>query len=201
MPDSEPIASTTPSAGMPAEAPGERGLDRLLARPLEPDALAAQTSAAAQPLASAERATGRVLVVRLGRERLAFDVVRCRRVVPVAPAHRVPHRSNDVFAGLCAVDGELMPAIRIDRLLGVEREAGGASRMVVLADDRGSWAIEVDEVEGVRSLGADAERPPPDTVAKASDGLSRALADLDGGEPIAILDAARLFARFERSLA
>lgn len=201
MTDSEHTRPSDPLPGPASEAADERGLDRLLSRPLDAESLAAQTSAAALPLTNAERAIGRVLVVRLGRERLAFDVLRCRCVVPPAPAHRVPHRTNDVFAGLCAVDGELMPAIRLDRLLGIEREAGTARRTVVLADDRGPWAIEVDDVEGVRSVAADSERPPPDTVVKASDGLSRALADLDDGEPIAILDAARLFARFERSLA
>lgn len=206
----EPHTSIADVAGVDGspDVAGHRKADRLrslLDRPISSDELERQTRDAALPLAREGGGTTGLVVFRIGSERLGIDVQVCRRVVPIAPVHRIPHRSNDVLAGLCAVDGELLLAARLDRLLGLEREARGVGRMLILSESRGSWALPVDEVEGVRRFESASFRGPPATVARSVDGLTKALIDLGEAEDragvVAVLDAPALLARLERTLA
>lgn len=93
----------------------------LLDRPLPPEAIRANTDLVASPAAVAEGATRSLLVFRIGSERLALDAGESHRVVASSPVRRIPHRSNDVFAGIANIGGELTLVARLERALGIER--------------------------------------------------------------------------------
>lgn len=177
----------------------------LLDRPLPDEDLRANTDLVASR-GEARRAEMRsVLVFDLGDERLGIDADESHRVVPCSAVRRVPHRTNEVFAGLANIGGELTPVATAGAALGVP--AGSRqSHFVVIGPAGSRWAFAVDRVEGVRRVDASATLPPPATVRHAADGCTKYLADippLDGRAHaiVSVLDGARLAALFARSLA
>ncbi len=200
-PRGEPTEAVTGHLGGSADA-AER-LRRLLDRPLPPDQLAESTRIVAQPAVVEERNVASVLVVRVGSERMAIELGVTRRVVGVAKVHRVPHRESPVFAGIAAIDGELLLVARVERLFGIEldTQSGPDRRMLVIGDAGRSWALTVDAVEGLRRVPEACFLPPPPTVARAIDGVTHALLPIDEGPLVALLDGDRLLRSLERSMA
>lgn len=146
-----------------------------------------------------------VLVFEIGEERLGIDADEAHRVVQRSTVRRVPHRTNEVFAGIANIGGELTLVATAASALGVP--AGGVQTHFVVIGAQGSrWAFAVDRVEGVRRIDASATLPPPATVRHAADGCTKYLADIppiDGGAHaiVSVLDGARLAALFARSIA
>ena len=146
-----------------------------------------------------------VLVFDIGEERLGIDAEDSHRVVPCSTVRRVPHRTNEVFAGLANIGGELTLVAAAGSALGVP--AGSRQTHFVVIGQQGTrWAFAVDRVEGVRRIDASATLPPPSTVRHAADGCTKYLADIapmDGRANgiVSVLDSARLAALFARSLA
>lgn len=178
-------------------------LRTLLSRPIAEEELLHNTRMVATPPEERDRLDASLLLLRLGGERLAIDVAFARRVVPVRVVHRVPHRSNDLFAGLCSVQGELIPVIRLDRMLGLGAAdaPSAARRMVVVGEAAGAWAFDVDAVDGIRRFDSAAFIAPPSTVLRAIDGVTDAMVPLGDGTYAARLQPARLVASFARCLA
>ncbi|MEY3143275.1 MAG: hypothetical protein RLY21_1768 [Planctomycetota bacterium] len=146
-----------------------------------------------------------VLVFEIGEERLGIDAEESHRVVQCSPVRRVPHRTNEVFAGLANIGGELTLVATAGSALGVPA-AAQQTHFVVIGQQGSRWAFAVDRVEGVRRIDASATLPPPATVRHAADGCTKYLADippLDGRDHrlVSVLDSARLSALFARSLA
>jgi chemotaxis-related protein WspD len=179
-------------------------LHTLLQRPLPPEELAENTRAIAAPAEERDRLNTTLLIARLGAERLAIDVRFARRVVPLRKTHGVPHRTNDLFAGICSVHGEVLPVARLDRLLGITPTSDTDNprrRMVVVGDAHAAWVVIVDRVDGIRRFDASTFCPPPATVSRALDGVTDALVPLEGGPFAARLDPEKLGRALARSLA
>jgi chemotaxis signal transduction protein len=181
---------------------GDR-LRALLARPISEDELDENTAVVAASPRRREATARALLVVRLGGERLGFEVGFARRVVGVAMPHRIPHRDHGAFAGIANVDGELVLAIRLERLFDLERGNAETAlrRYVVLGDEGQGWAIEVDLVEGVRRFEASRLLAPPATVGRALDSMTDALGDTGDGEPlVSVLATDRVRRAIERCI-
>ena len=164
----------------------------LLDRPLSEADLRANTELVAAQAEARRTRMESVLVFEIGDERLGIAAEESHRVVPSSVVRRVPHRTNEVFAGIANIGGELTLVAHAGSAFGI---AAGAR-----------WAFAVDRVEGVRRMDADAALPPPATVRHACDGCTRAIAEiapLDGraNALVGLLDTARVAALFARSLA
>ena len=177
------------------------GLDQLLARPLTEADLDRATAALAAPLEERSRARVSLLTVRAGGEVLAIAAREAAKVVPPAPVHRVPHRSNSIFRGIANHDGELLLCMSIEHALGLPAPAkreGGA--LVVAELGRERWAFQVDTVFGVNDVDEGNLRAPPMTLSAAKSGCARALARIDEGEAL-VLDVPSLFSVFRGATA
>ena len=142
-----------------------------------------------------------VLIFRLGAEWLAFRTRAVAEVTMPRPVHRVPHRSNRVFAGLVNLQGRAELCISLHGLLGVDAtSSSSAPRLVVLRDrDRSeSWAFAADEVLGVHRVPRSQWRGVPSTLINPAVGFSQAVLSWNG-RSIGLLDDQRVFAAF-RSL-
>lgn len=195
----DPIPSESTAAALVQKDRLRALLDRAISR----EEVAENTRAvAAVPVTDAQRTTS-LLLGAIGGERLAFDAVLARRVVMVARVHRIPHRGSSVFGGLCAIGGELVLVARLDRLLGFEQRGSEVEqhRMVVIGPPGRSWALTLDRVDGVQRFDHASFLAPPATVARALDGMTRALARAEDGSLISILDGERLLRSCERSMA
>ena len=68
----------------------------------------------------AQREGVSVLIFRLGAEWLAFRTRAVAEVTTPRPVHRVPHRSNRIFAGLVNLQGQAQLCVSLHGLLGVD---------------------------------------------------------------------------------
>lgn len=184
-------------------------LRTLLQRPLPPDELTENTRMVGAPAEERDRLDATLLIASLGDERLAIDVRFARRVLPTRTIHRVPHRSTALFAGICNVQGELLPVARLDRVLAIERPdtanatdaaAIAERRMVVLGDAATAWVVTMDRIDGIRRFDSTTFLAPPATVARALDGVTDALVPLDDGRFAARLDPTKLARALARCL-
>jgi chemotaxis-related protein WspD len=180
-------------------------LRALLQRPLPPEEIEENTRIVSAETLEGDRLDASLLVVAVCSEWFAIDVSIALRVVPLAPIHRVPHRTDPRFLGLASVQADLLPVVSLERILGLERTDGAPPaserRMVVLGDGVGGWVVPVDCVEGIRRFDSSTFVPPPATVGQASDGVTDALVPIGAGRFAARLDPTRLCAAFARSLA
>jgi chemotaxis-related protein WspD len=128
-------------------------------------------------LRQAERSIS-TLVVRLGSEWLAIDASAIGEVAALRPAHRIAHRSGGVLVGLVNIRGQLLLQASLHTLLHLQQEGGAGSRLVVLQKDGASWAVQVDEVIGVRRFSTEDIGPVPVTVAQGMARVSRGLMTL-----------------------
>ncbi len=141
------------------------------------------------------------MIFRLGAEWLAFRTRTVAEVTTPRPVHRVPHRSNRVFAGLVNLQGRAELCVSLHGLLGVDAPwSSSPPRLVVLRDrDRAeTWAFGADEVLGVHRVPRSQWRGVPSTLVNPAVGFSQAVLSWNG-RSIGLLDEQRVFAAF-RSL-
>jgi purine-binding chemotaxis protein CheW len=101
-----------------------------------------------------ENGARRVLVCRVGSERVALPVSAVRQVVASVPVTRIPG-APEAVRGIANVHGILVTTISVPRLFGlpVPEQSGW---LVVLTLGQGRVGIEVDEVEDVHDAGDEA---------------------------------------------
>jgi chemotaxis-related protein WspD len=135
-----------------------------------------------------------VVIFRLGPEWLAIRTHAVAEVAPLRPVHRVPHRSNEIFAGLVNLEGQVQLCVSLHGLLGATA-AASSPRLVVLHDrDQGaSWAFAADEVVGVQTVPRSHWRSVPSTLVNPAVGFSQAVLSWNG-LCINFLDEQRVFA-------
>jgi chemotaxis-related protein WspD len=176
----------------------------LLDRPLPAEELIANTELVAMRNDRRGGRTRSILVFRVGDEQLAIEAEDAHRVVRVSTIRRVPHRTNDVFAGIANIGGELTIVARIGAALGIV-EGQQQTHFLVIGPVADRWAFAVDAVDGVRRIDESTLLSPPTTVRHAADGCAANLVHLvddEGAERlVTVLDATKLAARFARSLA
>src|SRR5262249_12484693 len=110
-----------------------------------------------------------VLVFRLAEEWLGLDVRRAGEGAPGRSPRRVPHRSDQLLAGLVNIRGELHLCVSLHALLGVEPGATSPAgqerpRLLVTEQRQQRWVFAVDEVLGVCPLPLSDLRSVPATL-------------------------------------
>lgn len=153
----------------------------------------------ARPVAEANPDEVGLLVFRLGDEWLALGSRLVVEVTTVRPVHRVPHRTNDVLAGLVNLRGQIQLCVSLHGLLGVEPAAGGAesgakARLIVMRRDGDTWAFAADEVAGVRRVPRGDLQKVPSTLANPAGSYSQAVFAWGDDRSVALLDDPRVFA-------
>jgi chemotaxis-related protein WspD len=140
-----------------------------------------------------------VVLFRLDREWLALDTSVVAEVTAVRPVHRIPHRSNDVLAGLVNLRGQLYLCASLGGLLGIEPSGSSngspaaVARMVVIRKAHEAWVFQADEVLGVRHWPTDQLAGVPSTLANPAVSFSKAVFHWQDWT-VGILDADRVFA-------
>lgn len=152
-------------------------------------------------LAADESAVG----FRVGAEWLALPMALASGVAPVAPVHRLPHRTRGALLGIVNVGGRLLPAVSPARLLDQDGDAAEApppqgrhafARLLVAVAGGHRFALQVDEVHGVLRYARAAVRPPAATVGRTPAALLVGVIG-DGDIEAGLLDAAPLSARLQ----
>lgn len=129
---------------------------------------------------------GRLLIARLGEERIALGVEAVREVVDAPQVTPLPLAPVGL-AGQLTVRGTLLPVLDAGPLLGIARAGGGAGAALVLTGvDAALW---VDDAEDVWNADAAAERPVP--AGSDRRGVLRALLQR-GAQVVAAVDAGAL---------
>lgn len=96
---------------------------RILERPVDNAYRAHWAEHLRRPRVTHDAPDGAALVFRVGAEWLAVAATAVVSVVPVAPVHRVPHRSGGPLLGVVNVDGRLVAALSLALLLGIDESA------------------------------------------------------------------------------
>lgn len=178
---------------------------RSLQRPVDAAYRAAWARELARPEPPPPATDSAALAFRVGHEWLALPLAMAQSVAPLAPVHRLPHRSppGSALLGIVNVGGRLAPAVSLARLLGIDTDGVPAplgrhafARLLVLGVRSQAFALPVDEVHGVVRHAASAVRPPVATVGQAPMPLlvgSIADSSIEAG----LLDGARLERQLE----
>ena len=183
-------------------------MERLLDRPLAPGDLERQTTAVARPATEATGTGSGVLVFGLGDERLALPAQDVVRVTHTVLIHRVPHRPNPIFRGMCNVDGDLVLCASLRQLLELpaphtssdgEGPKPEAARMIVIGAPADRWVFSVDQVFGVWSVTEEQRRPAPMTVELASTTCTECIVT-SGDVDATLLETTRVIAGFGGAL-
>lgn len=153
-----------------------------------------------------ETDTGEALscfLFRIRGEWLALPTVLCRSVGSPKPVHSVPGRSGRVFRGLVNVEGELLPLLSGEAVLGItgdeSAEAGPSARFLVVERRHERFVIPVSEVHGVVDVPLPDTRKAPDTLTRFSGALVKAVAGISG-RSVGIIDGDSFFQALNRSL-
>lgn len=95
---------------------------RLFEREPPPGHLSEWTKRLAEPEIPVEQGTVSVLVFRIGEEWLAADIALLVEIGELRPIHTIPHRTNEILAGLVNIRGELELCVSLGGLLGIKTE-------------------------------------------------------------------------------
>jgi chemotaxis-related protein WspD len=146
------------------------------------------------------------LAFRVGREWLAVPAALAVEVAPLAPMHRLPHRSHDALLGIVNVGGRLLPGVSLARLMDVDTDGvppplgrHAFARLLVLALGAHRYALPVDEVHGVLRHTTGAMRPPAANIGRAPSPLVAGMI-ADSAIEAALLDTAQLQPQLEALL-
>jgi chemotaxis-related protein WspD len=170
----------------------QNDLAELMSRPLTDADLERATLDMAAPLDGASHDRFSMLLFACGTELFAVASTDIAKVVPGAPIHRVPHRTNAIFRGVCNRDGELLLCVDLEAALGLRSPPEGSTRVqVVVGALRSRWAFMVDRVIGVVDVSSTSMRQAPLTVGAARSGCVTALATTPEGTA-SVLDLPRL---------
>lgn len=151
----------------------------------------------ARPPAAAPKEPARAFVFRIGAEWLALPADSLSSASSPRAVRAIPHRRDGELAGLVNIDGELLPCVRLGRILGVEDSARDepARRILVIATNDGRVAFVADQVHGPLDYDEAA------TIAAPSRPVCVRAIIPWGAKTVGLLDRVTLWPRLERSLA
>jgi chemotaxis-related protein WspD len=136
-----------------------------------------------------------VLVFRIGREWLALPTLAVGSVAPVAPCHRLPHRTSPGLLGIVNVAGALTPMLSLGELLGIDERVGPAAlrrhvfaRLLVLQWEQQAFALPVADLHGIAHYAHAALAPAPATINRGLDRFLTGVLALDDMR-VGVLDA------------
>lgn len=172
-----------------------------LGRPASEEQIAAWTEQYASPLTRPDILHCSSLIVRCGPEWMGIPTQLCGEVTNVRVVRSLPHRRSPAVLGLTNVRGALMPCVSLSKLLEMQESVPPhSSRLVVLARDGVSTAVQVDEVMGTHRYAVNDLRPLPGTVPAGDDRLFESILPM-ADRRIGILGAVPLVTRLARCLA
>jgi chemotaxis-related protein WspD len=173
--------------------------------PLPPGYLQEWAEHFRQPEAARTANDRSVMAFRLGAEWLGLDTSLFSEVAPVAPIHRMPHRTARGMAGIVNVSGRLLPAVALADLLGAAPAGGQAAtrrifpRLLVMEWESRSYAFAVDELHGIVRFASDEVQPPAATIGKGPQHFLTGVLVKDDLH-VGLLDAGLIGHQFERLL-
>jgi chemotaxis-related protein WspD len=168
--------------------------------------LAEWTAHVARPVHAAEPQTDTAVVFRVRSEWLALPARVVTEVTEPRAVHSLPHVAGRALAGITSVRGELVIAVSLAMLIGIddasdyEPAAGGYRRSMVIERDGLRAVCAVDELEGVHRYRGSDLREMPATLSRAPARFSTAFLPL-GDRSVGLIDEQRLFDGIKRSLA
>ncbi len=188
----EKLATVTHCRNCPVYATGARTImQRALPAGYEHDG-AVQFAA---PLPPPVRTDQSALVFRIGCEWLGLPARMCVTIADMATAHRLPHRSNPVLAGLVSVKGKLYPCMSLADLMAVGPEEAGQSsdckvypRLLVMQLGQHAFALPVQALHGVHRHALSDLQAPPATIHQKVHQYLTGVLDV-GGIQVGCLDA------------
>jgi len=149
-----------------------------------------------------------VLLFRVAEEWLALPIEVLVEVTTPRPVHRVPYRTG-ILAGLINIRGELHLCVHLTKLLGIDDRsapqpddtpaAPSPRRYLVTCHENNRWVFPVDAVDQVCRIARSEVKPPPATIQRAANHLSRGVFPWEG-RPIGLLDDVRMFDVLQRRL-
>lgn len=136
------------------------------------------------------------LAFRIGAEWLALPLSMVKSVAPLAPPHRLPHRTPPGLLGVVNVGGRLAPAVSLAALLCIDEDDAQAitgrqvfARLLVVDAQGTACAIPVAELHGALRYAATSLVQPAATVERPRpDHLEGVLAH--GGMQVGVLNGA-----------
>ena len=168
---------------------------RNLQRPVDAGYRAQWASHFRQPQVRRADSDQSALVFRIGREWLALPTLAVGSVAPLAPGHRLPHRSGAGLLGIVNVAGKLTPMMSLGALLGIDDQGAPATlgrhifaRLLVMQWEGQAFALPVADLHGIARYAQAGLTPPAATINK---GLDRFLAGVLalGDMRVGVLDA------------
>jgi len=178
---------------------------QLLNRPAPPDYQRQWTEHIARRNKRSATTKLSAIVFRVAAEWLALPAHAFQEIAEQRPIHSLPHRRQGVVLGLVNVRGELLVAVSLSRLLGLEaavrppRPRAAAQRLLVVAWDGKRLVFPADEVQGIRRLQPEEFQEPPATSAKAAFTLTRGAFRIQD-HTVGLLDPELLFSTLNQSL-
>lgn len=153
---------------------------RNLQRPIDDAYRAGWAAHFRQPAVDNAGVDAAALVFRLGREWLALPAASIDAIAPLAPGHKLPHRSKPGLLGVINVAGKLTPWMALDAVLAIDDSGDQAdqasagrnvfARLLVMQYEGQRFAMRVADLHGiVRYRQADLAAPP----ATVNKGLER----------------------------
>jgi chemotaxis-related protein WspD len=149
-----------------------------------------------------------VVIFRIGNEWLALPAPVVEEVADLRAVHSLPHRRGNSVLGLTNVRGELLVCVSLSRLLNLEpistsplpAQVTALPRFLVIRRGEVRAVCPTDEVHGMHRCRHRDLLDVPTTVAKTTNRHTAAVLPWRG-QSVGLLDAERLFATLERSLA
>ncbi len=126
---------------------------------------------------------------KCGGENFALEMGAVSEVGRDRFIHKIPHRGEGVISGLANVNGELVIAVDVARLLGIPARAasGDSVRMVVCSNGGDRFAFRVEKISGMALVEPSSLRDVPVTLEKSLGGFVDKIFDL-GGARYGVID-------------
>ena len=133
------------------------------------------------------------LVFRLAGRDYGLEIDAVQEIIESPPIHSIP-RGGTVLKGVLNVRGEVLPVVDLPSLLNFA-DGRRDERMIVLAREYRSLALQVGRIEGIvpLDLGHCAEAP-----ADAAELCIRAVVERETAGPVHLLQTDAVFERLER---
>ena len=180
--------------------------ERLLDRPLTPDYRRDWALHFAKPKVRLTPGSVSLVLFRIGCEWLALPTNAFQEVVERRKMHSIPHRRNTALLGIVNVRGELLVAVSLAKVLGVQHAAKAApghityERLLVSSWEGQRIVFPVDEVYGVHRCDPEQLRESPATLSKSGTSYTRSVLHWEG-KLVCCLDTGQLFPALSQSIA
>lgn len=154
----------------------------------------------AQEQKNERRANKGAMVLKLGKEYMAWSGSSCLTVLTSRPIHSIPHRSHPVFKGLSAVNGTLIPCFSLMRLLNIEETLPvHQQQLILLGEAHQMSGMLVDHIETYIRFHQENIEALPSSLSQEGLCFSQGLLNWHG-QYVPLLDEKLVLLGFERCM-